>query len=96
MLFHALLLTVLVSLCSSSAVQRRDTPSYKDASLSPKERAQALLKLMTWEEKVGQMGGIRRLLADKLVFNQTTFDAIHELQNGEIGKTFLGPALKIN
>ncbi|KAI2469833.1 glycoside hydrolase family 3 protein [Annulohypoxylon bovei var. microspora] len=63
-------------------------PAYLDPSLSPKQRAADLLQLMTWEEKVGQLGGIRRMLtrADgKATFNKTAFDAVRQTQNGQIG-----------
>lgn len=50
------------------------------------DRARGLLEQMTWQEKVGQMGGIRRLLGPDLAFNQTLFDEIHPTQNGNIGK----------
>ncbi|EEY17164.1 periplasmic beta-glucosidase [Verticillium alfalfae VaMs.102] len=62
--------------------------SYKDPSLSPKERAQDLLERMTWVEKVGQLGGIRRAVSrtnGKPVFNETSFNAIRKTQNGQLG-----------
>ncbi|KAM0327021.1 hypothetical protein ACHAQA_006144 [Verticillium albo-atrum] len=61
---------------------------YLDASLSPKARAEDLLGRMTWAEKVGQLGGIRRAVGrtnGQPVFNETSFNAIRETQNGQIG-----------
>ncbi|KAI0150084.1 glycoside hydrolase family 3 protein [Hypoxylon sp. NC0597] len=63
-------------------------PPYLDLSLSPKERAADLIQRMTWEEKVGQLGGIRRPLTrtdGKAIFNKTSFDTIRKTQNGQIG-----------
>jgi len=78
------LLTAVTALASATPARRAEA-SYKDTSLPPKQRAEALLKLMTWEEKVGQMGGARRLLAANATFNETTFNTITRTQNGEMG-----------
>ncbi|CRK41150.1 hypothetical protein BN1723_015852 [Verticillium longisporum] len=62
--------------------------SYKDPSITPKERAQDLLERMTWAEKVTQLGGIRRAVSrtnGKPVFNETSFNAIRKTQNGKLG-----------
>ncbi|KAI0377648.1 glycoside hydrolase family 3 protein [Hypomontagnella monticulosa] len=67
---------------------RQDSPAYLDSSLSPKDRAADLLKRMTWEEKVGQLGGVRRTLGrtnGTATFNRTAFDITHKTQNGQIG-----------
>ncbi|KAI2630192.1 glycoside hydrolase family 3 protein [Hypomontagnella submonticulosa] len=67
---------------------RKDTPAYLDSSLPPKDRAADLLKRMTWEEKVGQLGGVRRTLGrtgGQATFNKTAFDIVHKTQNGQIG-----------
>ncbi|GAW17462.1 hypothetical protein ANO14919_069190 [Xylariales sp. No.14919] len=61
---------------------------YKNPSYTPKERAEDLLKLMTWEEKVGQLGGARRLFSrvdGKPSFNETALAITLETQNGQIG-----------
>ena len=61
---------------------------YMDASLPPAKRAEDLLRRMTWEEKIGQMGGVRRAFTSvdkKPVFNRTAFDLIHAKENGQIG-----------
>ncbi|KAI0534159.1 beta-glucosidase [Xylaria digitata] len=61
---------------------------YKNPSYTPKERAEDLLKLMTWEEKVGQLGGARRLfnrVDGKPSFNETALATTLETQNGQIG-----------
>lgn len=59
---------------------------YKDASAPPDARAQDLLSLMTWDEKIAQMGGVRQLLQANLTLNRTTYDAtVQDLQNGILG-----------
>ncbi|XHF99604.1 hypothetical protein AWENTII_003102 [Aspergillus wentii] len=40
---------------------------------------------MTWQEKIGQTGGNRRLLSDNLFFNKTLYDILYPLENGNIG-----------
>lgn len=78
--------------CVSASIHAREdspSPAYLDLSLSPKERAADLIQRMTWEEKVGQLGGIRRPLTrtdGKAIFNKTSFDIIRKTQNGQIGK----------
>ncbi|KAI1413121.1 glycoside hydrolase family 3 protein [Hypoxylon sp. FL1857] len=77
-----------VSYASAPVYGREHSPAYLDQSLSPKERAADLLHRMTWEEKVGQLGGIRQTLGrinGKPSFNRTAFDTIHNTQNGQIG-----------
>ena len=62
---------------------------YLDPSLSAHDRAEDLLQRMAWEEKVGQLGGIRRVVSrvdGEPVFNRTSFEAIRKTQNGQIGK----------
>lgn len=75
--------------CNSMSVRAgHNSPAYLDSSLSPKERAADLLQRMTWEEKVGQLGGVRRTLTHtngQAVFNKTAFDIVHKTQNGQIG-----------
>ncbi|KAI4867669.1 glycoside hydrolase family 3 protein [Hypoxylon rubiginosum] len=80
-----------VTYASVPAKARDDSPAYLDSSLSPKERAADLLQRMTWEEKVGQLGGVRKTLGrtdGQATFNKTAFDLVHKTQNGQIG---LGP-----
>lgn len=55
------------------------------ASSSPRERAKALLKKMTWEEKIAQMGSVRRLLKLGPEVDEENFHKIYELQHGTIG-----------
>ncbi|WYZ46783.1 hypothetical protein EsH8_IX_001008 [Colletotrichum jinshuiense] len=81
-----------VALCQltgvSSAVSLSNGSVYLDPNRSAKERADDLVRLMTWEEKVGQLGGIRRLaetVNGKLSFNETSFEEIRKTQNGQIG-----------
>lgn len=81
-------LIALLLVAVQQAVFAVHIPRERDVSLSPRERAEQLLEQMTWEEKIGQMGGIRRLAArtnNEITFNRTAFDEIHELQNGMIG-----------
>ncbi|KAH7381484.1 periplasmic beta-glucosidase [Phaeosphaeria sp. MPI-PUGE-AT-0046c] len=64
------------------------TGSYKNTSLSPAQRADDLLRSLTWDEKIGQMGGIRaafRSVNGKPQFNRTSFEQIRATQNGQIG-----------
>lgn len=49
------------------------------------QRARALLKQMTWEEKIGQMGGVRRVLSSGTTINPQ-YGAIQKMQNGEMGE----------
>ncbi|OAA61990.1 Glycoside hydrolase, superfamily [Niveomyces insectorum RCEF 264] len=60
-------------------------PIYKNASYTAQERAADLLPRLSWQDKVGQMGGVRRILAANLAFNQTSYDALTEYQNGILG-----------
>ncbi|KAG7048079.1 periplasmic beta-glucosidase [Colletotrichum scovillei] len=62
---------------------------YLDSTRSPAERADDLLRLMTWEEKICQLGGIRRLaetVNGKVSHNATLFEEIRKTQNGQIGE----------
>ncbi|CAJ0548363.1 Ff.00g019760.m01.CDS01 [Fusarium sp. VM40] len=52
---------------------------------SPRQRAKALLKKMTWEEKIAQMGSIRRLLKLGPEVDEENYDSRYELQHGTIG-----------
>lgn len=66
-----------------------NTARYLNASLTPAERADDLLQRLTWEEKVGQMGGIRSPFSSvngSISFNTTSFEKIKCTQNGQIGK----------
>lgn len=56
---------------------------------SPKQRAKDLLAKMTWEEKIAQMGGIRRLLKSGPQLDEDNFNKIYQLQHGNIGMEFL-------
>lgn len=62
------------------------TVVYKNPSFSASDRAADLLSRMTWTEKIGQMGGVRRLLGLDLSFNQTSYDILAEYQNGILGR----------
>ncbi|KAK7408602.1 hypothetical protein QQX98_009250 [Neonectria punicea] len=52
---------------------------------TPKQRAKALLKKMTWDEKIAQMGGVRRLLTLGPVFDEANFESRYKYQHGNIG-----------
>ncbi|KAF3352317.1 Folic acid synthesis protein fol1 [Verticillium dahliae VDG1] len=91
----ALTLLALLGSATGFTVDSRRTSNesfiYKDPSFTPKERAQDLLERMTWAEKVGQLGGIRRAVSrtnGKPVFNETSFNAIRKTQNGQLGLGF--------
>lgn len=61
---------------------------YMDASLTPAQRADDLLQRLTWAEKIGQLGGIRRAFGSvngSAQFNKTSFDQIRSTQSGQIG-----------
>jgi hypothetical protein len=63
---------------------------YRNPSLEPAKRADDLLKRLTWEEKIGQMGGIRAAFTSvngSVAFNRTSFERIRSTQNGQIGKS---------
>lgn len=66
--------------------------AYRNPALPPAERAADLLARMTWEEKIGQLGGIRKSVSrvDGLPsFNRSSFESIRETQNGNLGE-FVG------
>ncbi|GJD03378.1 periplasmic betaglucosidase [Colletotrichum higginsianum] len=84
--------TFVAALCPLASLAAAVSPSngsaHLDSSLTPAERADSLLRLMTWEEKVGQLGGIRRLaetVGGKVSYNETSFEEIRKTQNGQIG-----------
>lgn len=84
--------TFVAALCPLASLAAAVSPSngsaHLDSSLTPGERADSLLRLMTWEEKVGQLGGIRRLaetVGGKVSYNETSFEEIRKTQNGQIG-----------
>ncbi|KAI0903364.1 beta-glucosidase [Ustulina deusta] len=76
-------------LCIALAVAQHDSKHpYLNPSYTPEERAEDLLKLMTWEEKIGQLGGARRLfdrVNGKPSFNETALAITLETQDGQIG-----------
>lgn len=53
---------------------------------SPRQRAKVLMKKMTWEEKIAQMGSIRRLLKLGPEVDEENYNSRYELQHGTIGK----------
>jgi hypothetical protein len=86
--------TVILALLSGTyAMEAASTPkknSYLDATLSPAKRARDLLRRMTWDEKIGQLGGVRRAFGSrdgKPDFNRTAFEQTRSTQNGQIGMT---------
>jgi hypothetical protein len=50
-----------------------------------RQQAKDLLKQMTWEEKIGQMGGVRRVLSSGTTVNPQ-YDTTRKMQNGQLGK----------
>ncbi|SPN96838.1 related to beta-glucosidase [Cephalotrichum gorgonifer] len=84
---------LLVANVVAVVCRRHDATPYLDTTLSPAERATDLLGRMTWEEKVGQLGGVRRAFGTaggKPTFNRTTYETTRTTQNGQIG---YGPQL---
>ena len=84
----AVAVAVFLNAATGLVSVRNGNPAYLDATLSPEERASDLLQRMTWEEKVGQLGGVRYPFSrvnGKAYFNQTSYELIHETQNGQIG-----------
>ncbi|KAI1120995.1 beta-glucosidase [Nemania abortiva] len=68
--------------------QTSHVPIYKNPSYTAAQRADDLLGRMTWIEKIGQLGGARRLFEradNQLVFNETALKILLEDQNGQIG-----------
>lgn len=61
-------------------------PIYKNVSYSAQDRAADLLSRMAWVDKIGQMGGVRRLLGTNLSFDQASYNIVAEYQNGILGK----------
>lgn len=70
---------------ASAVAASASSPMYQNSSYSAQERAADLLHRLSWQDKVGQMGGVRRLLSAGLSFNQTTFDILVKTQNGILG-----------
>jgi hypothetical protein len=59
------------------------------AKSTPRQRAKALLKKLTYEEKIAQMGGIRRLLKSGGIVDEDNYNSRYQTQNGNIGKKCL-------
>lgn len=61
-----------------------------DPMRSARARAADLAGRMTWEEKLGQLGGVRRLV-DRVdgapAFNATSFAEFAQTQNGQLGES---------
>ncbi|KAG9252850.1 beta-glucosidase [Emericellopsis atlantica] len=73
------------------ATPGNETLPYLDAALPAHERARDLLGRMTWEDKVGQLGGIRRAVSrvnGEPSFNRTAFEQTRKTQNGQVGLGF--------
>ncbi|KAF2177749.1 glycoside hydrolase family 3 protein [Zopfia rhizophila CBS 207.26] len=85
MIIVKILALALSTSCLVATLPSSNGAIYLDPSSSAKERAEDLLKRMTWEEKIGQMGGVRRLLSAGLAFNRTSYDQVRALQNGILG-----------
>lgn len=88
---YGLLLPFLGAVLAANLHERVDSSvlPYKDASLTPTERADDLLSRMNWEEKIGQMGGFRRFANANLTFNRTNYEIFTKDQNGILGKKFV-------
>jgi hypothetical protein len=88
MRIYRLLLPFLGAVSAASFHERANSGvlPYKDASLTPTERADDLLERMNWEEKIGQMGGIRRFASANLTVNRTSYEIYAQDQNGILGE----------
>lgn len=83
----------------AAAVNPRDVAPYLNPSLPPPERAADLLDRMTWEEKIGQLGGVRRAFGTstgKPTFNRSSFETVHATQNGQVGASVSVPLINSN
>ncbi|ETI23267.1 hypothetical protein G647_05066 [Cladophialophora carrionii CBS 160.54] len=77
------LLALDISTASSAVLlPRQGDSTWQDTGLPAAQRADALLPQLSWEEKIAQMGGIRRLLGANATFNRTAWDALYPLQHG--------------
>ena len=95
-LLSVLVWTLLLNAISAQLTPRDQSLPYLNSSLAAKNRAADLLQRMTWEEKIGQLGGVRRAFSrvnGKPSFNQTSYDLIQKTQNGQIGACRLQPLL---
>ncbi|KAI1454139.1 glycoside hydrolase superfamily [Annulohypoxylon moriforme] len=89
-------LALCQALVSTTLLPSRDSPLYLDPSKSAEDRAQDLLKRMTWEEKIGQMGGNLKLASYGPIFNESSFEKVNKTQNGIIGfGDLMNPPLKM-
>lgn len=82
------MVTGLASIFFAAAFYSCANAHYTDASLTPAQRAEDLLQRLTWEEKIGQMGGIRASFTSvngSVQFNRTSFEQIRANENGQIG-----------
>ena len=73
--------------CRAARTDQSNGSIYRNPDYTPRERAQDLLELMTWEEKVGQMGGIRQLFGENLSFNETKYENFRKVGDGTLGKS---------
>lgn len=90
----ASLVALSSAVAQGASITRENNHAHRDTSRSALERAQSLLARMTWEEKIGQMGGVRRLFGPGASFNSTSFQQIYDdLQQGQIGKRHYPSAL---
>jgi beta-glucosidase len=86
MIIAKILAFALSTSCPVATLSSSNGAIYLDPSSFPRKRAGDLLERMTWEEKIGQMGGVRRLLSAGLAFNRTSYDQVRALQNGILGE----------
>ncbi|KIX05651.1 uncharacterized protein Z518_03623 [Rhinocladiella mackenziei CBS 650.93] len=81
-LFLSLFALGISTALSAVLSPRQGSSAWRDKSLPAAQRADDLLPQLSWEEKIGQMGGIRQLLQPNATFNRTTWNTLYPLQHG--------------
>ncbi|CAK7221305.1 hypothetical protein SEUCBS140593_004526 [Sporothrix eucalyptigena] len=69
---------------------------YKNTSYCADARAANLLPLLSWQEKIAQMGGLRQLLGPNVTFNATAYNTVTLTQSGTLSYGYqLNPAASV-
>lgn len=88
-LFTFFALSISTALSAAVLQPRQNASAWRDPSLSASQRADSLLVQLSWEDKIGQMGGIRQLLGPNDTFNRTTWNTLYPLQHGILSESIL-------
>jgi beta-glucosidase len=86
-LFLSLFALKISAALSAVLLARQGSSAWQDRSLPAAQRAENLLLQLSWEEKIGQMGGIRQLLQPNATFNRTTWNDLYPLQHGILSES---------